>query len=223
MTGQWRLQPLPLSSKKAILSVSRLDYTKGIVQSLLAYERFLDDNPQWFGRVILILCVAPSCEQIADYQIEKQEIESTIGRINGKFSTIEWLPVYYQYKQLSFEQICALDLSCDIAFITPIIDGMNLISKECIATRFDFTGSLVLSRQAGSASEFEETLLVNPYDVDEMAKKLKLALNTPILDQISVNQIFHERLRQQDIVAWASGFLKRLEGVKGSQVDSVAD
>ncbi|MDH5684874.1 MAG: trehalose-6-phosphate synthase, partial [candidate division WOR-3 bacterium] len=129
---------------KVILSIDRLDYTKGILNRLQGYETFLENNPQWHGRVILILVVVPSRIGVEHYRMMKRQIDEIVGKINGRFCSINWTPILYQYKFLPFQPLVALYSISDVALITPLRDGMNLIAKEYIASRTDKTGVLIL-------------------------------------------------------------------------------
>ena len=137
-----------LSSEKGtklILSIDRLDYTKGIANRLRAFEYFLDNHPQYHKKVRLVLLAVPSRANVPQYKKLKNEIDQLVGRINGKFAEISWTPIWYFYRSLPFENLIDLYTSSDVALITPIRDGMNLVAKEYVASRTDKTGVLILS------------------------------------------------------------------------------
>ncbi|HEY0731767.1 MAG TPA: trehalose-6-phosphate synthase, partial [Chitinophagaceae bacterium] len=155
-------------NQKLIFSVDRLDYTKGLNYRLDGYEQFLNDHPEWREKVVFILNVVPSRDAIQTYSERKSSIEEKVSTINGKYSTIHWQPLIYRYNHLTFEELCALYQVADVALITPLRDGMNLVAKEYVASGID-KGVLVLSEFTGAANELSEALIVNPMDADEVA------------------------------------------------------
>jgi trehalose 6-phosphate synthase/phosphatase len=197
-------------SQKIIFSVDRLDYTKGLINRLRGYELFLKNNPDWHGKVIFIVSVAPSRIGVRSYQAMKQELEETVGRIVGAYGNVHWTPLIYQFRNLSFEEIVPLYRLCDVALITPLRDGMNLVAKEFIASRPGQTGVLILSEMAGAAKEMGEALLVNPFHVEDFARALEQALAMPVSEQIRRNQLMQERLRRYDVNRWAEEFVQAM-------------
>jgi len=196
--------------QKVIFSVDRLDYTKGLINRLRGYETFLKNNPQWHGKVVFIISVAPSRIGVDSYQAMKLELEQTVGRIVGDFGNVHWTPLVYQFRNLSFEEIVPLYRLCDVALITPLRDGMNLVAKEFIASRPDQTGVLILSEMAGAAKEMGEALIINPFHREDFAKALEQALTMPVEEQIRRNQLLQERLRRYNVVRWADDFVQTL-------------
>ena len=198
-------------SQKVIFSVDRQDYTKGLINRLRGYELFLQNNPQWHGKVVFILSVAPSRIGVESYQGIKQELEEMVGRIAGAYGNVQWTPLIYQYRNLSLDEIVALYRLCDVALITPLRDGMNLVAKEFIASRTDQTGVLILSEMAGAANEMGgEALIINPFHREDFAKALEQALSMPAEEQIRRNKLMQERLRRYDVVRWADDFVQSL-------------
>jgi trehalose 6-phosphate synthase/phosphatase len=198
------------AGQKVIFSVDRQDYTKGLINRLQGYELFLKRNPQWHGKVVFILSVAPSRIGVESYQDMKQELEQTVGRIVGAYGNVHWTPLIYQYRNLGFEDIVALYRFCDVALITPLRDGMNLVAKEFIASRPDQTGVLILSEMAGAAKEMGEALIINPFHNDDFARALEQALTMPPEEQIKRNQLLQERLRRYNVVRWADDFVQAM-------------
>jgi trehalose 6-phosphate synthase/phosphatase len=196
--------------QKIIFSVDRLDYTKGLLDRLRGYDLFLKNHPEWHGRVTFIISVAPSRIGVETYQSMKQELEQMVGRIIGAYGNVHWTPLIYQYRNLSFEEIVALYCACDIALITPLRDGMNLVAKEFIASRPDQTGVLILSEMAGAAKEMGEALIINPFHTDDFARTLEQALTMPLEDQVRRNQLLQERLRRYDVNRWAEDFVQSM-------------
>ena len=195
---------------KFFLSIDRLDYTKGIAKRLNAFEYFLHKYPQYKEKVRLIILAVPSRSNVPQYQLLKREIDELVGRINGEFSTVSWTPIWYFYRSMSFENLIDLYTSCDIAWLTPIRDGMNLVAKEYIATRTDQTGVLILSEMAGSAYEMNEALLINPNNFEQIADSLYKAINMPVEEQKSRNTALQKRLERYNVEKWANDFIRSL-------------
>ena len=200
-----------------ILSVDRLDYTKGIPQRLEAYDHFLEKYPEYKQKVTLILVAVPSRTGVEQYQKLKQEVDGLVGRINGKHSTIGWMPVWYFYRYMDFKHLTALYRIADVAMVTPLRDGMNLIAKEYLATREDNRGVLVLSEMAGAVSELAESIVVNPNNKDEISDALEQALTLPEDEKLSRNRVMRNRIKRYDITAWANDFIDRLTHTKKIQ------
>jgi trehalose 6-phosphate synthase/phosphatase len=203
--------------QKVIFSVDRLDYTKGLINRLRGYDLFLKKNPHWRGRVVFIISVAPSRIGVESYQTMKDELEQTVGRIIGTYGDVNWTPLIYQYRNLQSDEIVALYRLCDVALITPLRDGMNLVAKEFIASRPDQTGVLILSEMAGAAKEMGEALLINPFHGEDFARALEQALSMPVEDQIRRNQFLQERLRRYDVSRWAEDFLQAMSGAQNTE------
>ena len=199
-----------LKDRKIILSIDRLDYAKGIANRLLSFELFLERNPEWHKKVTLFLVVVPSRIGVERYAEMKNKIDELVGRINGRFSSGGWAPIFYQYRFLSFEPLVALYTVSDVALITPLRDGMNLIAKEYLASRTDKTGILILSEMAGASKELGEAIILNPNDIEEMAEALKEALGMNRDEQIRRNQVMQDRLRNYDVIRWAEDFIQQL-------------
>jgi trehalose 6-phosphate synthase/phosphatase len=200
--------------QKVIFSVDRLDYTKGILNRLQGYELFLKRHPEWHGKVVLIVSVAPSRIGVQSYQDMKQEVEETVGRIGGSYGNVHWTPLIYQFRSLGFEEIVPLYRFCDVCLVTPLRDGMNLVAKEFIASRPDHTGVLILSEMAGASKEMGEALIINPFHAEDFARTLQLALTMPVEEQTRRNQILQERLRRYDVNRWADEFIQALEATE---------
>ncbi len=195
---------------KLILSIDRLDYSKGIAKRLNAFEYFLKKHPEYQEKVRLIILAVPSRSNVPQYQLLKKEIDELVGRINGEFATVSWTPIWYFYRSMPFENLIDLYTSSDIALLTPIRDGMNLVAKEYIATRTDKTGVLILSEMAGSANEMNESLLINPNNFDQISDALIQAIHMPKEEQIARNSILQKRLERYNVEKWAKDFMKSL-------------
>ena len=169
-----------VGDRKIIISVDRLDYTKGIIKRLEAFDLFLSENPGYKEKVTLIVVAVPSRTEVVYYKTVRSELEHRVGRVNGEHSTIGWMPVWYLYRFLTFERLTALYNVADVALVTPLRDGMNLIAKEFVAAKTDGKGVLVLSETAGAASELGEALIVNANNKAATARAIKEALEMPV-------------------------------------------
>lgn len=204
------------NDRKIIFSVDRLDYTKGITHRLSGFERFLELYPEWREKVVFILVVVPSRQIISKYNERRKMIEEQVGRLNGKYSTLQWQPIIYRYNHLSFSELAALYEASDVGLITPLRDGMNLVAKEYVASRHE-DGVLILSELAGAANEMGEAVLVNPMDKNEVAQAILTGLTMPLQDQKQKLQILQKRLVDYDVIHWVNDFLRQLDEVKVQQ------
>lgn len=203
--------------RRIILSVDRLDFSKGIPERLLAFEAFLERYPVWQGKVSLVSLCVPSRTSVPEYQQLKRQIDELVGRINGRFSEPGWTPIWYLYRQLDFEALVALYLLADVALVTPLRDGMNLVAKEYLASRPDLSGVLILSETAGSAEELGEALIVNPHDKRSVVEHLLMALQMPIEEQRRRNRPMMARLRRYTVQRWAEDFVAELEALRADR------
>ncbi len=206
-----------------ILSIDRLDYTKGVVQRLEAYDLLLTKYPQLKEKVTLILVEVPSRASVDSYRKLKRQIDELIGRINGKYGVIGWTPVLNMYRSIPFTTLVALYNTCDIALVTPLRDGMNLIAKEFVASKDNHPGVLILSEMAGAAREMGEALTVNPNNLDEMAEAIKTALQMSPEEQINRLKLMQNRLIRYDVKRWASDFLGKLNQAGNQRIQIQAE
>jgi len=205
-----------------ILSIDRLDYTKGLINRLEAFELFLQKYPEYQEKVILVMLAVPSRIGVDQYQQMKSEVDEVVGRINGEFSTINRTPIWYFFRSLPFENLVDLYNYCEIALITPIRDGMNLVAKEYIASKTDGRGVLILSEMAGASKEMSEALIINPNDKAQIADTIKKAIDMPVEEQMERNAILQERLKRYNVGKWASDFLNSLDKVRLREQKSLA-
>jgi trehalose 6-phosphate synthase/phosphatase len=203
---------------KIIFSVDRLDYTKGVTHRLAGFERFLEKHAEYREKVVFILVVVPSRQIISKYNQRRKLIEEQVGRINGRYSTLQWQPVIYRYSHLSFPELSALYQAADIGLITPLRDGMNLVAKEYAASRTKQDGVLILSELAGAASEMGEAIQINPMDKEEMAESIVEALEMPREEQQHKMLLLQKRLAEYTVIDWVEDFLKQLSDVKELQL-----
>jgi trehalose 6-phosphate synthase/phosphatase len=206
-----RLLRRQLKGLKVIFAVDRQDYTKGILKRLEGYDLFLRNNPAWREKVVLVMVVVPSRVDVDHYQLEEEGINGIVGKINGDFGTIHWSPVIFQYKSITFAELTALYSLSDVGLVTPLRDGMNLVAKEYVACQRDKRGVLVLSETAGAAMELGEAVIINPNHREATAEAIKVALEMPLEEQARRMTAMQERLRKNDVAAWAQGFLAELE------------
>lgn len=202
---------------KLILSIDRLDYSKGIPQRLHAFDRFLEKYPEHRGQASLVMVAVPSRSEVDHYQMLKKEVDELVGQINGKYGKLNYQPVRYFYRSLPFESLVSLYCSCDVALITPVRDGMNLVAKEYVASRVDTTGVVILSEMAGVAKEMGEAVIINPLDQENMADAIHEALIMPLEQQMDNIHTIRQRIRKYDVYKWAQEFVKQLEGVEEIQ------
>ncbi|MDP2310619.1 MAG: bifunctional alpha,alpha-trehalose-phosphate synthase (UDP-forming)/trehalose-phosphatase [Pseudomonadota bacterium] len=198
------------SAEALLLGVDRLDYTKGIPRRLLAFERLLERHPRWRKRVRLLQVSVPTREGVGAYRELRRQVDELVGRINGDWSTIGWVPIQQLHRSFDNAQLRALYRRARVMVVSPLRDGMNLVAKEFVASRKDERGVLVLSEFAGAAAELSEALPVNPHDVDAMADVLDAALSMPESEQTARMRAMRERLRATDIDSWSAGFLGAL-------------
>lgn len=206
LMGQLREE---MKGVKLILSVERLDYTKGILEKLNAYERLLADNPELIGKVTLVTVCVPAAREMRVYDELQTQIEQAVGRINGRFARIGWTPLQFFFRSLPFEEVSAWYAMADVMWITPLRDGLNLVAKEFVAAQglLGGRGVLVLSEFAGAAAELKGALLTNPHDPADLAQTCYLALNLPKSEaQARLRELF-DIVCYNDIRRWGEEFL----------------
>lgn len=203
-----------ISDKKLIFSVDRLDYSKGLLYRLKAFERFLEKYPEWHFKVIFNMIVVPSRDNIQEYRELKIEIEATVGRISGKYSTLNWRPIVYQYKSVPFNELISIYSLSDVAFLTPLRDGMNLVAKEYIACQNEHYGMLVLSEMAGAAVELNEAIIINPNDVEDTSDALNKALVMPEEEKKKRILKMQDKLKRYNVYTWTADFFDQVADVK---------
>lgn len=203
-----------MEGRQVIVSVDRLDYAKAITNRLESFDLFLENNPSYKEKVTYVLVVVPSRDIIKKYKENKRDIERLISSINGKHGNIDWTPIVYQYKSIDFTQLTGLYFAADVALITPLRDGMNLVAKEFVSTRIGKRGVLILSETAGAASELNEAIIVNPTDRQQIANAILKALTMPVEEQMGRNEIMQNRIKNYDIVKWVEDFVTQLSTQK---------
>jgi len=203
-----------IGNRRLVLSVERLDYGKGILEKLHAFERLLEADPALHGEVTLVTVCVPAAKEMTIYRSLQTQIDQTVGRINGRFSRMDWTPVRFFSRALPFEQVVAHYAVADVMWITPLRDGMNLVAKEYVACRYDEKGALVLSEFAGAASELKSAYQVNPHDINGMKQMLLAAINADPRENARRMNAMRRQVMENDIDLWAANFLRELNSVR---------
>jgi len=206
-----------LRDTRVILSIDRLDYTKGIAQRLRAFDLLLQRYPEWRGQVSLVMLVVPSRDQVAQYATLKEEIDELVGRINSQYRTISWNPINYFYRSLPLEELVSLYRIAEVALVTPMRDGMNLVAKEFVASKLDQRGVLILSERAGAARELSDAIIINPTDMGQLTEAMHDALVMPEEEQITRMTAMQALVRRYNIFSWTRLFMNQLAYTKMKQ------
>ncbi|HUI32218.1 MAG: bifunctional alpha,alpha-trehalose-phosphate synthase (UDP-forming)/trehalose-phosphatase [Dysgonamonadaceae bacterium] len=208
-----------IGDESIILSVDRLDYSKGILHRLHGFSQFLENHPEYLGKVSLAMIVVPSRDQVDMYADLKIKIDETIGKLNGKYSELGWTPVHYFYRSFEFEELIAMYHTADIALVSPLRDGMNLVAKEYIATKHSNPGVLILSEMAGAAIELPDAIIINPNDAEEIEKSILQALTMDEDEKMKRMKKMQKRISTQTVKKWASDFVGELQTIKTQNID----
>jgi trehalose 6-phosphate synthase len=205
------------SRRRLLLGVERMDYSKGLPQRIKAFRQLLQNYPENLGSATLIQIAAPSRESVDAYAALRHELESLCGSVNGDFGELDWMPVRYIHRSVARKRLPGLYRAADVALVTPLRDGMNLVAKEFIAAQNpEDPGVLVLSRFAGAAEQMREALLVNPYDTTRTAETMQRALQMPLEERQRRHQALLQQIREQDVHWWRKRFLNALNAVSAS-------
>ena len=204
-----------LGGRELIIGVDRLDYSKGLQQRLLGYERLLEKYPSALDSVVYLQIAPPTRTGVRTYDEIRAELEQTAGRINGQFSEADWVPIRYLNKGVARKPLMAMFRNSRIGLVTPVRDGMNLVAKEFLVAQ-DPTdpGVLVLSSLAGAACELGEAVIINPYDRDDIADGIATAANMPLNERRDRHAAMMDVLRENDITAWRRRFVRALVNKK---------
>lgn len=201
-----------LKGRTLIIGVDRLDYSKGIDQRMLAYERYLENNPAAQGEIVYLQVTPKSRSEVPQYADMQREIAETAGRINGAFSDLDWVPIRYINRTIKRTTLAGLYRMSDVGLVTPMRDGMNLVAKEFVAAQDPRDpGVLVLSRFAGAARELDAAILVNPYDLDSTAGAIAEAIAMPLNERLARWRGMFDQLMRNDVNYWCESFLHMLE------------
>ncbi len=200
-------------ANRLMLSVDRLDYSKGILHRLRGFTLFLETHPEYREKVSLVMIIVPSRDKVERYASLKARIDEAIGAVNGAYSTMNWHPVYYFYHSFRFEELTAMYHIADAALITPLRDGMNLVAKEYVAAKRDTPGTLILSEMAGASLELKDAVIVNPNDPEQIAEAIFTALEMPREEQLQRLRSMQSVVSVQTVHKWASDFVQELEHI----------
>ncbi|KAI95925.1 trehalose-6-phosphate synthase [Rhodomicrobium udaipurense JA643] len=194
-----------------IIGVDRLDYTKGLPERFKAFRKFLEMHPEHWKAVTLMQIAPPTRIEVEAYANIREELEGLSGAINGEFGDFDWTPLRYVHRAMPRDTLAALFRGSEVGLVTPLRDGMNLVAKEYVAAQDEEDpGVLVLSKFAGAAEELEEALIVNPYDIDDMANAMQTALRMPLEERVERHSALISRIRTHDVAFWRKSFLKVL-------------
>ncbi|MGC4057822.1 MAG: trehalose-6-phosphate synthase [Chitinophagaceae bacterium] len=195
---------------KIALSVDRLDYSKGIIQRLKAFDLFLSRYKNWHQKVTLIHIIVPSRDTVSSYKELKTEMDQLVSCINGKYASLGWQPIHHYYQSFDPYMLSAFYQCADLAIVTPLRDGMNLVSKEYIACNINKNGVLLLGEAAGAANELHDALLLNPNNSDEFARKIYEGLNISTEEKQKRMSRMQQVIADADIFKWADSFISKL-------------
>jgi alpha,alpha-trehalose-phosphate synthase [UDP-forming] len=198
-----------------LLGIDRLDYTKGILHRLNAYGELLDEGRFGDAKTVLVAVASPSRERVEQYRLLRDEVEVTVGRINGEHAELGNPPIQYLHQTYPREEMAALYLAADVMLVTSLRDGMNLVAKEYVACRYDETGALVLSEFTGAADELGSAILVNPHDIEGMKDAIMYAAKISPSEARRRMRSMRRRVREHDVAHWAAAFLNALTEIPG--------
>jgi trehalose 6-phosphate synthase len=201
------------TGRHTIIGVDRLDYSKGLEERFLGYRRFLEEHEECQSKVFLLQIAPPSRGEVDTYEIIRTDLDELSGRINGEFASVDWVPIRYVNQGYGREDLAGFYRASEIALVTPLRDGMNLVAKEYVAAQDpENPGVLILSRFAGAALQLKDALLVNPYSKEEISDAIHRALQMPLEERVRRWQAMHECVRDQDVVWWRRSFVEALQG-----------
>ncbi|MGE3747163.1 MAG: trehalose-6-phosphate synthase, partial [Sphingomonadaceae bacterium] len=210
------------AGREMIIGVDRLDYSKGLEERFLGYERFLRNHPDQHGAIFLLQIAPPSREDVTSYQQIRASLDALSGRINGEFADFDWVPIRYVNQGYPRDQLAGMYRAARIGLVTPLRDGMNLVAKEYVAAQDpEDPGVLILSEFAGAVRQLSEAVLVNPYSPDELADAIQYALDMPREERIRRWQALYAKVRDEDVVWWRKRFTDAL--VSASQPQEALD
>ncbi|WP_246641669.1 alpha,alpha-trehalose-phosphate synthase (UDP-forming) [Paraburkholderia edwinii] len=210
-----RTMKATLHKRKLIMSVDRLDYSKGLVERFRAFERLLDHTPAQRNNVSFLQIAPPTRADMHAYQEIRLQLEGESGRINGRYAELDWTPILYIHRQYERSVLAALFRTAHVGYVTPLRDGMNLVAKEYVSAQDpEDPGVLVLSRFAGAAQELTGALIVNPVDIDDMADALAAALAMPLAERQARHRDMMTQLRENNVSVWRDNFMRDLQRVE---------
>ncbi|KIJ14250.1 alpha,alpha-trehalose-phosphate synthase [Paxillus involutus ATCC 200175] len=204
---------------KLIVGVDRLDYIKGVPQKLHALELFLTQHPEWIGKVVLVQLAVPSRQDVEEYQNLRSTVNELVGRINGRFGTVEFMPIHFMHKSLAFDELCALYAVSDVCLVSSTRDGMNLVSYEYIACQQARQGVMILSEFAGAAQSLNGSIVVNPWDSQQVADAIHEAVTMDAETRAENHRKLFKYVNKYSAAFWGSSFIKEMGKLKEGEGD----
>lgn len=204
---------------KVIVGVDRLDYIKGVPQKLHSLELFLTQHPEWIGKVVLVQLAVPSRQDVEEYQNLRSTVNELVGRINGRFGTVEFMPIHFMHKSLPFDELCALYAVSDVCLVSSTRDGMNLVSYEYIACQQARQGVMILSEFAGAAQSLNGSIVVNPWDSQQVADAIHEAVTMDVATRAENHKKLFKYVNKYSAAFWGSSFIKEMERIKAADKD----
>jgi trehalose 6-phosphate synthase len=201
------------NTRKMLIGVDRLDYSKGLGERFDSFDRFLTDNPEMAKDVVLLQIAPPSRGDVASYQLIRHDLERKAGHINGTHADVAWVPIRYVNRGYPRAELAGFYRAADIGLVTPLRDGMNLVAKEYVAAQDEADpGVLILSRFAGAAPQMQDAVLVNPHSTEEVSEAIRNALHMPLAERRERHQRLLASVRDDDVVRWRESFVSMLQG-----------
>ncbi|KAJ7592946.1 glycosyltransferase family 20 protein [Mycena floridula] len=204
---------------KVIVGVDRLDYIKGVPQKLHALELFLSQHPEWIGKVVLVQLAVPSRQDVEEYQNLRATVNELVGRINGRFGTVDFMPIHFMHKSLAFDELCALYAVSDVCLVSSTRDGMNLVSYEYVACQQARQGVMILSEFAGAAQSLNGSIVVNPWDSQQVANAIHEAVTMDASTRAENHRKLFKYVNKYSAAFWGSSFIKEMSKIDTSEVD----
>ncbi|KAH7884642.1 glycosyltransferase family 20 protein [Phlebopus sp. FC_14] len=199
---------------KLIVGVDRLDYIKGVPQKLHALELFLTQHPEWIGKVVLVQLAVPSRQDVEEYQNLRSTVNELVGRINGRFGTVDFMPIHFMHKSLAFDELCALYAVSDVCLVTSTRDGMNLVSYEYVACQQARQGAMILSEFAGAAQSLNGSIVVNPWDSQQVADAIHEAVTMDAGTRAENHRKLFKYVNKYSAAFWGSSFIREMGKLK---------
>jgi len=207
---------------KVIVGVDRLDYIKGVPQKLHALELFLTQHPEWIGKVVLVQLAVPSRQDVEEYQNLRSTVNELVGRINGRFGTVEFMPIHFMHKSLPFDELCALYAVSDVCLVSSTRDGMNLVSYEYVACQQARQGVMILSEFAGAAQSLNGSIVVNPWDSQQVADAIHEAVIMDAETRSENHKKLFKYVNKYSASFWGSSFIKEMAKIKAAEASKDA-
>jgi len=199
---------------KVIVGVDRLDYIKGVPQKLHALELFLTQHPEWIGKIVLAQLAVPSRQDVEEYQNLRATVNELVGRINGRFGTVDFMPIHFMHKSLAFDELCALYAVSDVCLVSSTRDGMNLVSYEYIACQSERQGVMILSEFAGAAQSLNGSLVVNPWDSQQVADAIFEAVSMDAETRAENHRKLYKYVNKYSAAYWGTSFVREMSRLK---------